>query len=334
MERRTLGRTGIELSLLAYGCGAVGGLMVRGAAGDQERAVARALELGINYFDTAAAYGDGASEENLGRVLRRLKPEIFLATKFTILAADRGRIGEAIAASLERSLKRLGRERVDLLQLHNRIAEEGEDRPLPAASVIEEVAPALERLKRQGKIRFCGITALGDTASLARVVDARVFDSAQICLNLLNPSAVIAPPPGFPAQDFAGLAKRAHAAGMGTIGIRILAGGALSGSEARHPLGAASVAPIASGRDYRSDVARARRFEALVEAGHAGSLIEAALRFVISNEVMTTVLVGTSTIEQLETAAAAVDKGPLPRAALDEAASLWRELASESGRGG
>ena len=329
MEQRILGKTGIRLSVLGFGCGAVGGLMVRGAPNDQERAVARALALGINYFDTAPAYGDGASEENLGRVLRSLRPEIFLSTKFTVLPADRGRLDAALTASLERSLRRLGREQVDLLQLHNRIAAEGNDRPLDAGIVIEELAPALEKLRRQGKIRFCGITALGDTPSLRKVVAARAFDTAQICLNLLNPSAVAALPPGFPAQDFEGLAKRARAAGMGTIGIRILAGGALSGSEARHPIGAASVGPIASGPDYPTDVARARLFEALVRAGHAGSLIEAALRFVISNDAMTTVLVGTSTIAQLETAAAAVDKGPLPSAALEQLPGLWRTLAGE-----
>ena len=332
MEQRMLGRTGARLSLLGFGCGAVGGLMVRGAPRDQERAVARALELGINYFDTAPAYGDGASEEALGRVLRKLRPEIFLGTKFTVLPADRDRLGAAITASLEQSLRRLGRAQVDLLQLHNRISREGDDRPLDASTVIEEVAPALDRLRGQGKIRFCGITALGDTPSLRQVIEARAFDTAQICLSLLNPSAIAALPRGFPAQDFERLASRARAAGMGTIGIRILAGGALSGSETRHPVGAASVAPIASGPDYRTDAARARLFEALVRSGHAASLIEAALRFVISNDAMTTVLVGTSTIDQLETAAAAINKGPLPKAALDQLAALWRTLADQGRR--
>src|SRR6266404_4276517 len=84
------------------------GPMVRGSAADQERAVARALELGINFFDTAAAYGDGESERNLGRVLKTLRPQVFVSTKFTILDEDRGAIGAAVAASLEASLKRLG----------------------------------------------------------------------------------------------------------------------------------------------------------------------------------------------------------------------------------
>src|SRR5215207_9082675 len=73
MEKRTLGRTGLQVSVLGFGCGAVGGLMVRGNPADQERAVARALEAEVNYFDTAVQYGDGASERNLGRVLKNLR---------------------------------------------------------------------------------------------------------------------------------------------------------------------------------------------------------------------------------------------------------------------
>jgi aryl-alcohol dehydrogenase-like predicted oxidoreductase len=76
VEKRKLGRTGLDVSLLGFGCGAVGGLMTKGAAADQERAVARAVELGINYFDTAQMYGDGESERNLGRVLKALKPNV------------------------------------------------------------------------------------------------------------------------------------------------------------------------------------------------------------------------------------------------------------------
>ena len=75
MEKRRLGKTGFEVSLLGFGCGAVGGLMTNGDPKDQERAVARALELGINYFDTAAQYGSGRSETNLGRIWKALKPK-------------------------------------------------------------------------------------------------------------------------------------------------------------------------------------------------------------------------------------------------------------------
>src|SRR5947209_16238068 len=88
MEKRRLGRTGLDVSLLGFGCGAVGGLMVKGAAADQERAVSRALELGINYFDTASMYGDGESERNLGRVLKSLKPNIYVGTKVRLSPPD------------------------------------------------------------------------------------------------------------------------------------------------------------------------------------------------------------------------------------------------------
>ena len=72
MNYRTLGRTGLRVSEVAFGCGNVGGLLVRGTHQDQLDAVTRALELGINYFDTAPGYGDGRSETNLGHVLMRL----------------------------------------------------------------------------------------------------------------------------------------------------------------------------------------------------------------------------------------------------------------------
>ena len=71
METRRLGRTGLDVSLLTFGCGAVGGLMTAGRAADQDRAVAWARDNGINHFDTAPLYGKGASEENLGRALGR-----------------------------------------------------------------------------------------------------------------------------------------------------------------------------------------------------------------------------------------------------------------------
>ena len=73
MEMRDFGRSGLKLSILGFGCGAVGGLMVRGTPADQERTIAKALDAGVNYFDTAAQYGDGASETNLGRALKTLK---------------------------------------------------------------------------------------------------------------------------------------------------------------------------------------------------------------------------------------------------------------------
>ena len=329
MQRRRFGRTGLDVSVLGFGCGAVGGLMIKGSAADQERAAARALELGINYFDTAAMYGNGESERNLGRVLKSLKPELYLGTKVRVPAAERGNIAAAVAASLEASLQRLQLDHVDLFQLHNHILVEAGAADLTPEQVLGEVVPAFERLRQQGKTRFFGITAVGDTAALHRVADARTFDTAQVSYNMLNPSAGRVVGPGYPAHDFGNLLAHTKAAEMGVIAIRVLAAGALSGVADRHPLGSPSVDPIGSGRDYGVDVGRARRLEPLVREGFADSLVEAAIRFAIANDAVSTALVGYSTFEQLEYAAAAAEKGPLPAAALDRLAALQDGFVGE-----
>jgi aryl-alcohol dehydrogenase-like predicted oxidoreductase len=329
MQTRTLGRTGLEVSVLGFGCGAVGGLMIKGNAADQERAVARALELGINYFDTAAMYGNGESERNLGRVLKSLKPNLYLGTKVRIPAAERRNIAAAVTASLEASLQRLQLDHVDLFQLHNHILADGHGSDLTPDIVLGEVVPAFERLREQGKTRFYGITAVGDTVALHRVADARPFDTAQISYNMLNPSAGRNVAAGYPAHDFSNLLAHTKAADMGVIAIRVLAAGALSGTEERHSLGSPSVEPIGSGRDYRIDVERARRLEPLVREGFADSLVEAAIRYVIAHPAVSTALVGYSTLEQLEYAAAAATKGPLPPAALERLAALQNSFVGE-----
>lgn len=316
MEQRRLGRTGIAVSLLGYGCGAVGGLMVRGSAAEQDRAIGRAIDHGITYFDTAASYGDGESERNLGRALSALRADVTVGTKVRIAPEQRGDIGGAIVASLDESLRRLGRDSVDLFQLHNPITRAGQAPAFSPDVILAEAVPALEALRDQGKARWFGITALGDAAALRRVLDAGAFATAQVPYNLLNPSAAAAPVPGSAAPDQERLILHAAAADVGVIAIRVLAGGALSGTETRHPVAQPQVEPIVSGPSYAADVAAARRLQPLIDAGHVGDLVEAALRFAIIPEQIGTVLVGTSSLEELEHAVAAVERGPLPPEAL------------------
>ncbi len=330
MEMRTFGRTGLQVSILGFGCGAVGGLMVRGAPEDQERAVARALEAGVNYFDTAAMYGNGESEKNLGRVLAKLKPDVVVGTKVRIPSADFGRIGVAVAGSLEASLKRMGREQVDIFHLHNAITISGGGELLSAKTVLEEVVPAFEKLRQQGKTRFLGITAVGDTMALHQAIDARVFDSAQVSYNMLNPSAGSALAVGYPAQDYGRMFEHTQAAGVGVVGIRVLAGGALSGAAERHPIASPPPDPIGSASNYTADLQRARRLLPLVQQGHAGSLPEAAVRFAIAHPAMGTILVGMATLAEFEQALAAVNKGPLSQAALDSLAAIQRGFVGEA----
>src|SRR5271155_193171 len=152
METRIFGRTGMPLSVLGFGCGAVGGLMVRGDPRDQERTIARALAVGVNYFDTAVQYGNGESEKNLERVLQNLKPaNASVGTKVRLPSAEVGRIAATGTKSLESSLARLRRDRVDILHLHNAIPGTGGGEALSAAQVLGEVVPTFERLRQQGK---------------------------------------------------------------------------------------------------------------------------------------------------------------------------------------
>jgi L-galactose dehydrogenase/L-glyceraldehyde 3-phosphate reductase len=261
--------------------------------------------------------------------MKTLRPDIRVGTKVRIPAGERTRIAAAVTASLEASLQRLQLDRVDLFQLHNHITAEGRDSDLTPEIVFGEVVPAFERLREQGKTRFFGITAVGDTAALHQVADRRVFDTAQVSYNLLNPSAGTTVAPGYPAHDFGNLLAHTKAADMGVIAIRVLAAGALSGTEQRHPLGSPSVEPIGSGSSYRIDVERARRLEPLVRDGFADSLIELAVRFVISHDAISTALVGISTLQHLEHAAAAANKGPLPGEAVERIGAAQNSFLGE-----
>jgi aryl-alcohol dehydrogenase-like predicted oxidoreductase len=330
MEIRIFGRTGLRLSVLGFGCGAVGGLMVRGDPMEQERTIARAIGAGVNYFDTAVQYGNGESEKNLGRILQQLRPpDAVVGTKVRLPSASFGDIADAVATSLEYSLIRLRRDQVDIFHLHNAITEAGGCETLSVQQVLGEVVPAFQRLRQQGKIRFLGLTAIGYTTALYRVIGAGVFDSAQVVYNMLNPSAGTELPPNYPAQDYGRLFQHTRKVGVGVIGIRVLAGGALSGSAERHPIASPPPEPIGSAKSYEADVRRASCLMPLVKEGFAASLTEAATRFAISHPAMGTILVGMATPQQFEAALAAVQKGPLPAAALERLSELQEGFAGE-----
>ena len=321
VEKRILGRTALRVSALGFGCGNVGGLMVRGTPAGQERAVARALELGVNYFDTAAMYGDGRSETNLGRVLSVLRPDIVLATKTRADPDDPRGIAKTIAASAEASLRRLRRERVDVFQLHTPVTLAGEGNTLSVRAVIDEVIPAFEALRQQGKIGFYGFSGTGAPAAMPRLIATGMFSVAQVIYNVINSSA------GGTAfesvgADFAHVLADITEARMGAAAIRVLAAGALGDAEARHPVASPGPEPMGSSADYAGDVAVARRLLPLVTEGHVESLVEAALRFAISHPAISTALIGFSDLDQVETAAAIVAKGPLPAETLDRMREL------------
>ena len=323
MKYRPLGNTGLNVSEIGFGCGNVGGLMIRGDHRQQVEAVARAMELGINYFDTAPSYGDGQSETNLGRVLKELSADVYVGTKFRVTTHEPGRIKGNVIASVEESLTRMQRERVDLMQMHNHVAATATGGAVSPEETLGEVAEALRELRDQGKVRFLGMTAVGETAALHRIIDSEALNTVQSVYNLVNPSAGNSVPSGFDMPDYGNLIGRASASGMGALVIRVLAAGALSGETARHPVAVPTVAPIGSGRDYGQDQARADSFRFLQEEGYVGGLVEASLRFVLGNAGVSSVLVGYSSLEHLEQAVEFAGKGPLPPEATARLPEVW-----------
>lgn len=320
MDKRPLGKTGLSVSALGFGAGAVGGLMVRGDHTEQTAAIAQALDAGVTYFDTAPSYGDGRSEENLGRVLRELGAwrDVVVGTKVRLQPADLDDPAAAIRRSCEASLRRLGRDSVDLLQLHNPIAESGEaaaavqgsSSALGIETVCGPVADGMRRLISSGLVRHIGITGLGQTAAVRGAAASGAFTAAQAYFNALNPSGGYSGAAGG-GQDFAGLIGAAASAGLGVIAIRVMAAGALSAVATRHANAGDPGARLAGG-GYGNDVERAGAIRRLAAGlGYDGPM-ELALRFAIATPGISTVLVGYSDRQQLGDALRWAERGPVP----------------------
>lgn len=328
MEYRILGKTGLRVSEIGFGCGNVGGLMVRGTEQEQLEAVEIALELGINYFDTAPAYGNGQSEINLGRVLKQIKSEVIVATKVGIGFDDSKNILSSVRKSLETSLNRLGRDHVDVFQLHTPISSEtgsGQNWRLSLEQVLGKngVAEAFEAVRSEGLVRFLGFTGLGDTDALHEVIKSGRFDVVQSYFNLLNPSAGIAVTPGFKGQDFRQLINAAADNDMGVVVIRVMAGGALGGSIARTGYAAPSIGGgLTPGSQYKDDETRAGKLEFLLN-DDLDSIPQAAVRFALDNSNVSTVLVGYSNHSQISEAVACSGKESIPESQLDKLTRLW-----------
>ncbi len=329
MEYRVLGRTGIRVSEIGFGCGNVGGLMVRGSPDGPLEAVRRALELGIAYFDTAPSYGDGRSETNLGRVLEELGTEVTVATKVRIGAGDLDDIPGAVERSLEASLKRLRKDSVDVFQLHSRVALERDGEGWSGAIGIEDVlgeggvADAFDAVRSRGLTRFIGFTGLGEAEALHRVVKSGRLDVVQAYCNMINPSAGWDVPDGFTGYDFGRLIDRAAGRRMGVAAIRVMAAGAMGGERAREGYATPVVrGPLVPGGEYREDEARADNLGFLVSGG-VSSLPEAAIRFALMHSGVSVVLVGLSDLRQIEDAAACSGKGPLPEPSMERLRVSW-----------
>ncbi|MFN8513160.1 MAG: aldo/keto reductase [Chloroflexia bacterium] len=217
MRFRRLGRTGLQVSEVGFG-GAPAGLRnylgewepeSDEAAAAIERTIHRALDLGINYFDTAPSYGQGRSEELFGRGLRGRRDEAIVATKL------QGHDADAVRRSAEQSLKRLGIDRIDVLQYHGSwySAELVRDILRPGG-----VLAGMQALRDEGLVRFLGITSEGVNGPVSELVATGEFDVLQICYNLIFQH------PYEPSRK-AGLMYEAAAQEMGIVAMRPLTSG-------------------------------------------------------------------------------------------------------------
>jgi aryl-alcohol dehydrogenase-like predicted oxidoreductase len=325
MQYRTVGKTGIKVSEIGFGCGNNAVLMVKAPYEDQRQAVRYALDLGINFFDTAFAYGLGKSEENLGRILNELGANPVVSTKIRLESDAVGDVGAATIRAVEAGLKRLNRDRVDFIQLHTRVTLErgaGKRFSLTPQDVLgtKGVVQGFKTMRDRGKVGYFGFSGLGEVTALHQLVDSGEFHGFQAYYNLLNPSAGQPVPQGFSALDYRRIIDRAAANGMGAFVIRVLAAGALTSDPS--PGGGSSPEPLSPGSDYPLDVQRAEKVKAAL--GLDGkSLAQAAIRFGLMKSEVSTVLVGFSNTAHIDEAVACSGAAALSDNEVARVRKLW-----------
>lgn len=329
MKTRRLGRTGFQVSEIAFGGGVTGGILVFPDESLRLAALQRAVGAGINLIDTAPTYGDGKSEETIGRCLPLLSPRARVSSKFRLNPEDLGDIEGAMECSLEQSLKRLRLERIDLLQFHGRLGwgpDEKAGTPSlryrhPPEVLLKRggVAEVMDKLKSRGLIGGSGFTAMGDSKACIEVAASGRFDTAQVYYNAINPSAAWdKAPAGWRTQDFSGLMAACQRHDMGMLNVRLYAGG---------PLATASLPKTLLVMVSDSDADNELRCAAAVKnalGDEYGTLAQVALRFVLGNTDFSTHVIGLSDIAYLDEALAAVQMGPLPDTAMKKIEALWR----------
>jgi aryl-alcohol dehydrogenase-like predicted oxidoreductase len=296
MQLRKLGNSELRVSAIGFGCWGIAGGARWGRTDESESisAIRTAVDSGVNFFDTAEAYGAGYSEEVLGKALAGRRDRAVVATKTLPDKADR----HAITAACERSLARLSMEVIDLYQLHW---------PLPDAH--DEVAEAFVSLRDSGKIRYCGVSNFGPVDLTPYPED--LFASNQVAYNLL-----------FRACEYAVIPETSRR-GMSTVAYSSLLHGILAG-EIRTaedvPVGRARTRHFSAERDQarhgepgHEELTFTTLGELRTTAKEAGiPLREMAVRWLISRSEVTSVLVGSRSSDQARTNAEMASAGLAP----------------------
>jgi aryl-alcohol dehydrogenase-like predicted oxidoreductase len=308
MRYRTLGRTDREVSEVGYGAWGIGGKQWKGGTDDESlSALRRALEIGLNFIDTALAYGDGHSEKLVGRVVKQAPHPVFVATKVPPMnrvwpAAPGSNIQdvfpyEYIVRCTEESLRNLEVETIDLQQLH--VWDPGWiDR--------DEWKRAFEDLKRDGKIRFVGVSINDHQPDSALgVVASGLIDSVQVIYNIFDQTPEQNLFPAVQKHDVGVIARVPFDEGSLTGAINETS--QFEGDEFR--------ASYFRGDRRRQVVEKVSALQADLE-GIPGTLPEVALRFCLSHPAVSTVIPGMRKARNVESNCGVSDAGPLEEAVL------------------
>ncbi len=319
MKHRTFGRSGIQVSEIIFGAGSVGGILIHKDDATKREAIRRAFAGGINWVDTAAQYGKGKSEEALSWLLPESGATPYLSTKFNLDVENLNDIPAQIEKGLMESLARLKRKSVDVLQLHNRIGMKPGGRVMTVEQILGKngVADGLERLREKGLIRYMGITAIGDAASVCEVINSKRFDSAQVYYNLLNPSAGQRMPVAWTGHNLGGIIDACRANQVAVMAIRIFAAGVIATTERT---GRESV--LTANTSVAEDERKAKAvFDAI--GSDQGTRGQVALRFVLSNPDVSCAIIGSAELQHIDEALQAAAMGPLSAATLARLNALY-----------
>jgi L-galactose dehydrogenase len=311
MQFRILGRTGLQVSVLGLGGGGYSRLGTSQGGGNANAiaVVRRALELGVNVIDTAESYG---TEVSVGQAIKGLpRQSLVLCTKTGAGSMDSPRDPKDLSHSLEKSLRNLGTDYIDIYQLHGvQVAE--------YSHVVNYLVPELFRLRSQGKIRFIGLTERFETDTTHAMLQLASHDACWDCLmvgfNLLNTSArrTVFPYSGWN--------------GMGILNMFAVRHALISQENLRPVLKRL----IELGQVQADEVDLENPLGFLLD--EAESLPEAAYRFCLQEPDLHVVLSGTGSIEHFEENIRAIEKGSLSPAALNRLDRIFSKVDSESGK--
>jgi D-threo-aldose 1-dehydrogenase len=321
MKHRDLGRTGLKISEVIFGGGAVGGILINADDDTRRKAVRMALDAGVNWIDTAASYGDGLSETAIGWLMKELPesdhPYISTKTAFDRAAGDY--VGQAERA-LTASLERLDMDSIELYQVHNRIAASSDsiDNGLTPDDILNKdgIADAMQAMVDKGLTRHIGFTSTGEAAPLHEVIGSQRFQCAQIYYNLLNPSSGRDMQPNWSAYDHKNIIAACAENGVGVMVIRVLAAGVIATDIRTGKEGG-----VALNNDVESDVQRMKNVLPLLNPEH-GNRAQVAVRYALRNPGVSGIEVGMAEISHLELALEAAEMGVLPGDLLAELDSL------------